>query len=92
MLEMNCCGKDRKGVYCSECGKVLMPGNNLYELLTHCRKQYLWLNKRIDGYKDTPEPEPDSRAFRYRQSVAKREEKWGNWVTLLEHFLEDAKP
>lgn len=66
---MKCCGKERAGRFCSECGKLLKNGP-LYELLYHCRKtekshRSTAKNWSFDTQRDKAAPELVARYTRF---------------------------
>jgi hypothetical protein len=75
---MKCCGKQRIGNFCNECGRPL--SNGLDALLSHCRANESVLRKRIERF-NAKYPGED---FSERSKAYQR---WKKWADELEELI-----
>lgn len=75
---MECCGEDREGNFCSECGKALSPGE-VSTLLKHIGHQITKLSKEMKYFGE---------GHKLCASAKKRRDRWTSWKRELTRLVE----
>ncbi len=81
---MFCCGKDRTGNFCEDCGKCLTDAV-VATLLQHLRTQTNSAKSKLRGFETMLKAQPNSSHYakevdKYHKTVAAREA-WMKWVS-----------
>ena len=91
MVIRRCCGHERSGLFCSECGKPL--GDPLVTLLEHVkahatqiRERHEYLSQEEDKFGDL-----NDRGKAQRLQREKAAKKWEAWQAALEDVLREDK-
>lgn len=89
---IECCGLERTGRFCDQCGKKLNDDWALESLLQHCIRTRDSLRKRFDDYN----AEIDGmdlcesgviRVAKSRERYQKKIKKWESWVEKLSELI-----
>lgn len=87
---MICCGKQRTGNFCGNCGKPLSFG--LSSLLAHCESNHSAICQRIETLKGQSEvltkPEAKRHCLRIASALGRSELKWRKWSEDLKAILQ----
>lgn len=74
-----CCGVERTGNYCSECGKKLALGHTLRDLVTKCRNNQRLYEQKISRNKRYGSDIDNSRD----EAIAERWKQWADQVEAM---------
>jgi hypothetical protein len=74
-MSLDCCGKQRSGRFCSECGKPLANGP-LWDLLRSCRATEKGLRTRAETERRQGEREGDERYIKWSDKNVRNADEW----------------
>lgn len=89
---VRCCGAQRTGRFCPECGKEI-PQSELRGLLDHVRRQALTIATRVSTLQGQLKHDPDrGHAIdqqHYLKCMVRASGRWGGWADALASLLDE---
>ena len=86
---MKCCGEERTGNFCSECGNPL--GSTLHSLLRHVGTHARQIRDRCNFTKARYDRDPNPYLESSMARTLKAAEKWESWQAELQKLLKECQ-